>query len=187
MAKSVVESLSEAVVDLTEETLIRVLHVDDEGGFLKAAKQILEMQGNFQVETASSVEEALEKIKNKTFDVIVSDYIMPGKDGLQFLKELRANGNNIPFIMFTGKGREEVTIIALNLGADRYFNKIGDPEAVYGELAHGIHHSVERKRAEEELRKSEMKYRSLVEDTGAGIMRAPNITNRLRNLRVLRG
>jgi len=55
LTKSAVEPLPEVVVDLAEKGLIRVLHVDDEGGFLKAAKQCLEMEGQFQVETASSV------------------------------------------------------------------------------------------------------------------------------------
>ena len=144
-----------------EEDTIRVLHVDDEAGFLKAAKQILEMQGNFEVETAASVEEAQEKMKEKTFDVIVSDYIMPGKDGLEFLKELRDSGNSISFIIFTGKGREIVAIRALNLGADQYINKIGKPEVVYVELAHSIRHVVERKRATEEVWKREQRLRAL--------------------------
>jgi PAS domain S-box-containing protein len=168
MIKPVVESLPEAIVDLTEEALIRVLHVDDDADFLNTAKQILEMQGSFQVETARSVEEALEKMK-KTFDVIVSDYVMPGKNGLDFLKELKDSGCNIPFILFTGKGREEVAIKALNLGADGYFNKFGHPETVYGELAYGIRTTVKSKQAEKELRKSENKYRSLVENVGTGI------------------
>lgn len=74
----------------------------------------------------------------KKYDVVVSDYVLPGKNGLDFLKELRDRGNNIPFILFTGKGREEVSVKALNLGADRFFNKFGQPETVYGELAYGI-------------------------------------------------
>ncbi|MCW3993438.1 MAG: PAS domain S-box protein [Candidatus Bathyarchaeota archaeon] len=164
MAESDVEVSTGVVVDLTEKTPIRVLHVDDEAVFLKVAKQCLEMQGPFQVETASSVEEAMEKMKKKTFDVIVSDYVMPGKDGLEFLKELRDSGNDVPFIIFTGKGREEVAIKALNLGADRYLNKGGDPETVYGELAHSIYQTVSRKRAEEMLRESEEKYKNLFEN-----------------------
>jgi DNA-binding response OmpR family regulator len=64
----------------------------------------------------------------------------------------RERGNSIPFIIFTGKGREIVAIKALNLGADQYINKIGKPEAVYGELAHGIHTVVKGKKTEEELR-----------------------------------
>jgi len=144
--------------------LIRVLHVDDDAGFLKTAKQILEMQGAFEVDTASSVEEALGKVKEKTFDVIVSDYQMPEKDGLDFLKELRDGGNNIPFIIFTGKSREEVAVKALNLGADRYINKIGGPETVYTELAHDIRQTVKKRRAEIMLRESEEKYRNLFEN-----------------------
>ncbi|MHC3129403.1 MAG: PAS domain S-box protein [Candidatus Bathyarchaeota archaeon] len=147
-----------------EESPIHVLHVDDEAAFLKCAKPILEMQGNFAVETASSVEEAMEKMEKKTFDVIVSDYIMPGKDGLEFLKELRDSGNSIPFIIFTGKGREIVAIKALNLGANQYINKIGKPETVYSELAHGIRTVVKIKQAKEALQKSEEKYRSLFEN-----------------------
>ncbi len=45
-------------------------------------------------------------MKQKGFDVVIADYIMPGKDDLEFLQELRRKGNNIPFIIFTGKGRE---------------------------------------------------------------------------------
>jgi len=159
MSKSAVDSLTEVVVDLTEKTLIKVLHVDDEISFLKVSKQCLEMEGHFQVDTASSVEEAFEKMKNEQFDVVVSDYMMPGKDGLEFLKELRHSGNKIPFIVFTGKGREEVAIRALNLGADQYLNKTGGPETVYGELAHSVRQAVEKRRAEEKLRKSEEELR----------------------------
>jgi len=147
----------------TEETVTNILYVDNEAGLLKAAKPILEMQGSFHVETASSVEEAMKKMEDKTFDVIVSDYIMPGKDGLEFLKELRDSGNSIPFIIFTGKGREMVAIEALNLGADQYINKIGRTEAVYSELAHGIRTVVKGKKAEEALRESEKRFRELSE------------------------
>ena len=156
-------SLPKGNTSSTEETLTHILYVDNEAGLLKAAKPILEMQDSFHVETASSVEEAMKKMEDKTFDVIVSDYIMPGKDGLEFLKELREGGNNIPFIIFTGKGREEVAIEALNLGADQYINKIGKTEAVYSELAHSIRTVVKSKRAAEALRESEKRFRELSE------------------------
>ncbi|MFW6117627.1 MAG: PAS domain S-box protein, partial [Thermoproteota archaeon] len=70
-----------------------------------------------------------------------------------------------PFVMFTGKGKEEVAMRALNLGADRYLQKHGDPETVYGELAHSIRRAVKSRRVEEELRQSEKKYRLLAENT----------------------
>jgi len=165
MENPAAESLPKGSIASTKETLIHVLHVDDEAGLLKVAKPILEMQGSFHVETALSVKEAMQKIEEKPFDVVVSDYVMPERNGLDFLKELRDGGNNIPFIMFTGKGREEVAIQALNLGADRYFNKIGHPEAVYGELAYGIYSAVRARRAEEELRK----FKTISDKAGYGV------------------
>ncbi len=139
MTESVIEFPVEAIVDSSEEVPVQVLHVDDEVGFLKVAKQCLEMHGALRVETALSVDEAMKKMEKKTYDVVVSDYQMPEKDGLDFLKELREKDKTVSFIMFTGRGREEVAIRALNLGADRYIHKTGDPETVYGELAHSIH------------------------------------------------
>lgn len=147
MTDYAVKASAEAVSNLNENKLLRVLHVDDEVSLLKITKQLLEMQGPFQVDTASSVEEAIEKIKKEYYDAIVSDYRMPGKDGLQFLKELRQEGNTIPFIILTGKGMEEAAGQALNVGADYYVNKHANPEMMFSELAHDIRKAVERKRA----------------------------------------
>ncbi|MFW6111159.1 MAG: response regulator, partial [Thermoproteota archaeon] len=147
-----------------EEGGIRILHVDDDSGFLKTTKELLKMQGDFQVETTTSVKEALKKVDTGNFDAVVSDYQMPDRDGLDFLEELKERGESIPFIMFTGKGKEEVAMEALNLGADRYLNKGGDPETVYGELAHSIKKAVNNKRMEEALRQSERMYRLLAEN-----------------------
>jgi PAS domain S-box-containing protein len=143
-----VESAAESKLDLVEERLIKVLHVDDETGFTKASKQILENSGRFSVDLVTSVEEAMEKLEDHVYDVIVSDYQMSEKNGLQFLKELRKAGNTIPFILFTGKGREDVAIQALNLGADRYINKLGGPETVFTELKHEIQKTVKSKENE---------------------------------------
>ena len=167
MVESVVQSRAEIVVGSAEKKLIRVLHVDDELGLLKVAKQCLELQGPFQVDTACSVEEALNKLKEKEYDAIVSDYQMPGKDGLEFLETLRKNRNTIPFVMFTGKGREEVAVKAWSLGADHYVNKTGDPETVYCELAHCLRSSVEKHvakaRAEETIERLQAIYQNAVE------------------------
>jgi len=164
MLESSAEQLQKTPVSLTPKTLIRVLHVDDDADFLKSSKRILEMQDSFQIKTVLSVNEALQKIRQKPYDVIVSDYQMPETNGLNFLKELRDRGNNVPFILFTGKGREEIAIEALNLGADRYFNKHGKPKTVYGELAHSIVTAVKAKRAEKALQESEEKYRKQFEE-----------------------
>ncbi|MCJ7763491.1 response regulator [Candidatus Bathyarchaeota archaeon] len=129
-------------------TKTKILHVDDDPCILQVSKEILELEGNFEVDSALSVDEAVKKLEEQSYDAVISDYEMPQKNGLQFLKEIRQQKNEIPFILFTGKGREEVAMTALNLGADGYYNKQGSPETVYGELAHGIRLSVERNKAE---------------------------------------
>jgi PAS domain S-box-containing protein len=153
----------------TKEDPLQVLYVEDDAALSKVAKHCLKLHGSFDVDTASCVDEAKEKMKVKEYEVIVSDYMMPGKDGLKFLKELRQKGDKIPFIVFTGKGREEVAINALNLGADGYFNKLGDPETVYSELAHGIRQVLKITKGEEALRESEKRYRLLFEQSPIGI------------------
>ncbi|MEM2393423.1 MAG: PAS domain S-box protein [Candidatus Bathyarchaeia archaeon] len=162
MPKSTSE-LASSILEFADKKPILVLHVDDEESFLMAAKECLQMQGEFEVDTALSAEEAAQKMKEKEYDAVVCDYQMPQKDGLQFLEELRKNGNNIPFILFTGKGREEVAVKALNLGADGYISKYGNPDAVYCELAHNIRQAVNKRRAEMRLKMSEAKYRSIFE------------------------
>ena len=121
-----------------KKSAIHVLHVDDDARFLEVSKDILMDMGSFEIDHACCVDEAFKKLSTGYYDVVVSDYEMPQKDGLQFLAELRKSKNEIPFILFTGKGREEVAIKALNLGADAYHNKQGSPETVYGELSHNI-------------------------------------------------
>jgi PAS domain S-box-containing protein len=169
MVESVFQSHAEIVVSSSEKKLIRVLHVDDELGLLKVAKQCLELQGPFQVDTATSVEEALNKLKEKEYDAVVSDYQMPGKDGLEFLEMLRKNGNTIPFIMFTGKGREEVAVRAWSLGADHYVNKTGDPETVYCELAHCLRSTVEKHFAEAQIKEKVQKLQTIYQNAVEGI------------------
>jgi len=149
---------------------LRILHVDDDQTLLEVSKQILTMENNFEIEAASSVDEAFQKMERQTFDAIVSDYEMPLKNGLDFLKELRQQQRDIAFILFTGKGREEVVVKALNLGADSYINKNGSPETVYCELADAINKTVERKKTRKLLAESELKYRTLVEKSLQGIM-----------------
>ena len=138
-----------------KKTAIRVLHVDDDFSMLEISKDILMEMGVFEIDLACSVDEAFKKMASGSYDIIISDYEMPNRDGLQFLKELREMNNEIPFVLFTGKGREEVAIRALNLGAEGYYNKQGSPETVYGELSHGIQQIVKRKKAETKLKESE--------------------------------
>ncbi|OPX74993.1 MAG: sensory histidine kinase AtoS [Methanoregulaceae archaeon PtaU1.Bin059] len=120
-----------------------VLYVDDESALLEIVKVSIERTREFQVSTASSAQEALERLASVHYDAIISDYQMPGMDGIAFLKVLRSRGDQTPFIIFTGKGREEVVIEALNSGADFYLQKGGDPKAQFAELVHKIKRSIQ--------------------------------------------
>ncbi len=159
-----VESAVEACSELGKEKRIRILHVDDDADFLTVAKQCLEEQSQFQVDTALSSEEALEKLKNTEYAAIIADFEMPGKNGLELLKQLRKEKNNIPFILFTCKGKEEIAIEALNLGVDHYIGKQGKPEIVYDELKRNICLAVRKRTSEQLLQESEEKYRKLFEE-----------------------
>ncbi|WGI18009.1 PAS domain S-box protein [Methanonatronarchaeum sp. AMET-Sl] len=146
--------------------------VDDEPGFLDLAEIYLEREDEgLEVETTSSIEEALELIKKDCFDCVVSDYQMPSMDGIEFLDTLRNEfGMGIPFILFTGKGREEVAMEALNLGADRYLQKGGGPESQFKVLAQAIKQEIGNYRKSKELLKSEERYRRLFETAKDGMI-----------------
>jgi len=136
---------------------IKTLFVDDERSLLEQAEIFIErMDDELDVYTSTSAAEALHIMDEKNFDVIVSDYQMPEINGLEFLEKVREErDSDIPFIMFTGKGREEVAMKALNLGADRYIQKGGNPKSQYGVLVQAIKQEVEHHRTEKELEKSE--------------------------------
>jgi CheY-like chemotaxis protein len=97
---------------VTSPTPIRILHVDDDADFLELAGQIIKISGDFIVDGALSTDEAFEKLQTQSYDIVLCDYEMQGKDGLQFLRELREQKNDVAFMLFTGKGREEVAITA---------------------------------------------------------------------------
>ena len=143
--------------------MIPLLIVDDDPHFLDVAKICLEKTGDFTADTAESAREALEMMEPGTYDAIVSDYEMPKINGIEFLKTVRGGGSTIPFILFTGKGREEVVIEALNEGADFYLQKGGRPEAQFAELSHKIRQAVSYHQAKD-------LYQTVFENTGTAMM-----------------
>lgn len=142
------------------------MYVDDDPCMLEISKQILtDIDASLEFDCACCVDEAFKQLSTGQYDIIISDYEMSKKDGLQFLKELREQKNQIPFVLFTGKGREEVAIKALNLGADGYFTKHGSPETVYGELCHGLKMAVTRKATEAALVEAQTLTNSIINST----------------------
>jgi PAS domain S-box-containing protein len=142
--------------------MISILYVDDEPGLLEIGKLFLENTGIFSVKTVTSATEALEILRSGVYGAIISDYQMPDMNGIEFLRQVRASGNPIPFIIFTGRGREEVVIQALNEGADFYIQKGGEPVSQFTELAHKVHKAILHKKAEASVREHERRETDII-------------------------
>ena len=147
---------------------IHVLHVDDDPDFVAVTAEFLERgEPNFTVETAGSGPEGLDRL-TPAVDCVISDYDMPGMNGLEFLEAVREAHPDLPFVLFTGKGSEEVASEALTLGATDYLQKaIGTDQ--YDLLANRVRRAVGQFRAERELdRKNELLEKSQnLADVGA--------------------
>ena len=103
-----------------------ILVVDDDDGIRELVKEYLS-QNNFLVSTASSAEDAFEKIKIIKFDLIILDIMMPGKSGLEFTMENK-NKINTPIILLTAKGEASERVKGLEIGADDYLPKPFEPK-----------------------------------------------------------
>jgi PAS domain S-box-containing protein len=142
--------------------LYRILYVDDEPGLLEIGKLFLEQSGYFSVDIITSAPAALALLGEKDYDAIIADYQMPVMDGIGFLKKIRISGNTIPFILFTGRGREEIVIQALNEGADFYLQKGGEPMSQFTELEHKVRQAIQQRRAEASIRDLERQQADII-------------------------
>jgi DNA-binding response OmpR family regulator len=102
-----------------------VLIVDDERNVSQLARLYLRADG-FHVETAASGEEALERIRSSRPDLVVLDLMMPGMDGWEVCRRIRAEGD-LPVIILTARGDDVDKIVGLELGADDYMTKPFNP------------------------------------------------------------
>ncbi len=147
---------------------LRVLYVDDEPTLLDIAKIFLERTEGFTVDIVESAEDALEKLKTTQYDAIISDYQMPVMDGIELLIKVRSSFGDIPFILFTGRGREEVVATAIDSGVDFYLQKGGDPKSQFKELAHKVRRSVKSITATRALAENEERMRLALEGAKEG-------------------
>ena len=109
------------------------------------------MGGDFSVTTALSGQEGIGILSSRKIDAVVSDYQMPKMDGIMFLSLIRRDHPRLPFIIFTGKGREEIVIEAYEKGADFYVQKGGEPKSQFTDLARKIQMVVSHRTAEAQI------------------------------------
>ena len=133
---------------------IHVLHVDDEPDFADLAATVLEREHEqFAVETATSASEGLNYVADNHVDCIISDYEMPGQDGIEFLEAIREEHPELPFILFTGKGSEAVASDAISAGVTDYLQKESSTSQ-YAVLANRVRNAVEAFTAQRERQRN---------------------------------
>jgi len=149
----------------TRDDAIRVLYVDDEPDFAEMAATFLEREDDrFEIETATSASEGLDRLAEDDFQCVVSDYDMPGQNGIEFLEAVRENRPALPFVLHTGKGSEEVASEAISAGVTDYLQK-GCGTDRYALLANRIVNAIEHYLAEQEADW----HRTIIRNMGEGV------------------
>lgn len=152
-----------------EEVSIDILHVDDDRDFIEMAAEFIEQADDgFSVTTETRVDQGLDRLEQERFDCVVSDYQMPKKDGLDFLDAVRREYPDLPFVLFTGHGSEEIASEAISRGVTDYLQKeVGTDQ--YEILANRVRNAVDSYRTNQELLTTLSWYQRLVEQNLAGI------------------
>ena len=162
--EEMIEQIMQGMLPIDE--IINVLHVDDEPAVLETTKHLLETyEPHIYIKSVVSAEKALEILEKQPFNCIVSDYQMPGMNGLDFASEVFKN-RRIPFILYTGKGNENIVDTALAMGVDDFICKEVYPSQ-FVPLARSIIIAVAKHRTEGGLYEFE-KYKNVLENKQDG-------------------
>lgn len=128
---------------------IHVLYIDGEPDVAKEAADMLSGENDrFTVETIPSVSESLDRLEAADFDCLVSEYQLPGKNGIEFLETVREKYPELPFILYTASGTEAIAAEAISLDVTDYLQKeLGTDQ--YTILANRIINAVESYRSQQ--------------------------------------
>jgi PAS domain S-box-containing protein len=155
---------------VSTSTPIRVLHVDDEPEFGDMVAEFLEREdAQLDVTSVTSAAAGIERLDGAQFDCVVSDYDMPDQNGLQFFESVRDSHPDLPFILFTGKGSEDVASDAISAGVDDYLQKQGGT-GQYTLLAHRITNAVAQYRSKQEIEASQERLSLFFEQSPLGAL-----------------
>ncbi|MGB9966050.1 PAS domain S-box protein [Halobacterium sp. CBA1126] len=151
---------------------IRVLHVDDDESFGELAGTYLErVDDAIDVATVTTTTAALDRLDDA--DCVVSDYDMPAQNGIEFLETVRERYPDLPFVLFTGKGSEEIASEAISAGVTDYLQKEAGTEQ-YTVLANRVRNAVERRRSERALAERNRRLSTLISNLPGMVYRCRN-------------
>jgi len=156
-----------------DNLIAHILVVDDDDGIRTLVKKYLN-ENNYLVTTASSAEDALEKIKIIKFDLIILDIMMPGKSGLEFIEENQKKLDT-PIILLTAKGEANERIEGLEIGADDYLPKPFEPK----ELLLRIKNIIEKTKKSDQKRV--IQFENIKIDLNKQIILKENIEYKINN------
>jgi DNA-binding NtrC family response regulator len=131
---------------------IKVLLVDDEKDFMETLANRLEAR-NLSVVTASSGDEAILKIKEEDVDVVVLDMVMPGRTGIEVLRDIKQIKPLVEIILLTGHGSVQSAIEGMTQGAFYYLMKPAEIKTLLQKIAHAYKHKSEH---EHRIRQAEI-------------------------------
>jgi len=124
-----------ATIPLRQEETMNILVVDDEKVQIETLRRALRSKG-YQVFEALNAIEALDQLESMTYriDMVLTDYIMPGKDGIELLKKIREKYGELPVIIMTAYGEKEMLIDALRNRCDGFIEKPFNVDQLIGEI-----------------------------------------------------
>ena len=102
----------------------KVLVVDDEENVLKSVQKVIRSKyKDFEIELSNSPFNGLEKLKKKKYNLIITDLMMPGMDGLELIKNIYSIDSQVKIIMITGYATMKTALLAMREGANKYISK----------------------------------------------------------------
>lgn len=148
--------------------LIKILLIEDNPGDALLIREMLKevSMTQFKVTHAKRLNEGLKKLLEDEFDIILLDLALPDSKGIETFNITNKNLPELPIIILTGLSDEEFAITAVAEGAQDYLVK-GQVDSIL--LHRSIKYAIERKRIEDKLKKSEERYRIMVEKTQSGV------------------
>lgn len=163
--------------------MIAVLFVDDNTELMALARSVLEKSGEVRLESVRSTKQALEKLKNRVFDVIVcyeqvpdvnGIEFVPDMNGIEFLKYLKSQGNTTPFILLSRRGQNKVVIADVMNGTELPLPKGGDPRLQLSDLVMLVKQTMLRRRADREVKAQNDQLSAILSATPLGIFQVRN-------------
>ena len=147
-----------------------ILHVDDDRDLVELTAEYLEREGeNLEVLTATTVGDALDILDREAVECVVSDYDMSPTDGMAFFETVRDRDEELPFVLLTGEGSEELASDAISSGVTDYFQK-GHGLDHYRKLANRIGNAAEKYRSEQQLEAKSDRFSLFFEESPLGVI-----------------